>query len=114
MTVRAIVLAAGKGTRMKCDLSKVLHTVAGRPIVNWVVGAIQEAGIADITVVIPPDSDAVAAALPAGVRSVVQQDRGGTGTTRSSRRSAISDQVLVIVAIPALHGGTIAAWGASR
>ncbi len=79
MTVRAIVLAAGKGTRMKCDLPKVLHTVAGRQIVDWVVGVIQEAGITDITVVIPPDSAAVAAALPEGVKSVVQSERGGTG-----------------------------------
>jgi bifunctional UDP-N-acetylglucosamine pyrophosphorylase/glucosamine-1-phosphate N-acetyltransferase len=95
MTVRAIVLAAGKGTRMKCDLSKVLHTVAGRPIVNWVVGAIQEAGIADITVVIPRP-DAVAAALLAGVRSVATGPRGTGHATKIAPEATTTspDQVL--------------------
>ena len=119
MTVRAIVLAAGKGTRMKCDLPKVLHTVAGRPIINWVVGAIQGAGISDITVVIPPDSDAVAAALPAGVRSVVQQDRGGTGHATKIALEAIGDvakdQVLVIAGdTPLFTVETIAALVAAH
>ena len=45
MSVRAIVLAAGKGTRMKSDRSKVVFEVAGRAIVAWVVEAVlTEAG----------------------------------------------------------------------
>ena len=37
MNVIAIVLAAGKGTRMKSDLAKVLHSAAGRPLIAWVL-----------------------------------------------------------------------------
>src|SRR3990170_5018885 len=91
MTVRAIVLGAGKGTRMKCDLPKVLHTVAGRPIVDWVVAAVQEAGIDDITVVVGHGAEAVTAALPDGVRSVVQERQGGTGHATRVALEAIGD-----------------------
>jgi hypothetical protein len=40
MSVIAIVLAAGKGTRMKSDLAKVLHSAAGRPLINWVLDSL--------------------------------------------------------------------------
>ncbi len=119
MTVRAIVLAAGKGTRMKCDLPKVLHTVSGRTIVGWVVAAVQEAGIADVTVVIPPDSDAVAAALPPGVRTVVQSERGGTGHATRIALEAIGDvskDTVVVIAgdTPLFTAATIAALVAAH
>ena len=119
MTVRAIVLAAGKGTRMKCDLPKVLHTIAGRPIVEWVVTTIRDAGVADIIVVIPPDSDAVAAALPAGVRSVVQHERGGTGHATRIALEAMgdvsNDTVLVVAGdTPLFTSATIAALMAAH
>jgi len=48
----AIVLAAGKGTRMQCDLPKVLVPVCGRPMVQYVVDALREAGVAKIVVVV--------------------------------------------------------------
>lgn len=91
MTVRAIVLAAGKGTRMKCDLPKVLHTVAGRPIVLWAVDAVREAGATDITVVIGHGADAVAEVLPAGVRTVVQGQQNGTGHATRVALAAMGD-----------------------
>ena len=46
-----IVLAAGAGTRMKSDLPKVLHPVAGRPMAAWVVKVAQELGARKIVVV---------------------------------------------------------------
>src|SRR3989304_1018958 len=91
MTVRAIVLAAGKGTRMKCDLPKALHTVAGRPIVNWVVAALHDAGIEEIIVVVGHGAETVTAALPAGVRSVIQERQGGTGHATRVALEAIGD-----------------------
>ena len=41
---QAIILAAGKGTRMKSDLPKVLHKVAGKALVSYVIDACHEAG----------------------------------------------------------------------
>ena len=43
--IRAIVLAAGKGTRMKSARSKVLHEICGRPMLWYVVHALRDAGI---------------------------------------------------------------------
>jgi bifunctional UDP-N-acetylglucosamine pyrophosphorylase/glucosamine-1-phosphate N-acetyltransferase len=48
----AIILAGGKGTRMASPLPKVLHPVAGRPMIHCVIESCQEAGIEDIRVVI--------------------------------------------------------------
>lgn len=48
----AIVLAAGKGTRMKSELPKVLVPVCGRPMVRYVVDALREAGISQTVVVV--------------------------------------------------------------
>ena len=42
--VDAIILAAGKGTRMQSDLPKVMHEVGGRPMLHWVVDACRAAG----------------------------------------------------------------------
>jgi bifunctional UDP-N-acetylglucosamine pyrophosphorylase / glucosamine-1-phosphate N-acetyltransferase len=48
----AVVLAAGKGTRMKSDLPKVLFPVLGRPMIHWVLDALENAGIHRIIVVV--------------------------------------------------------------
>jgi bifunctional UDP-N-acetylglucosamine pyrophosphorylase/glucosamine-1-phosphate N-acetyltransferase len=77
MTVHAVVLAAGLGTRMKSDLAKVLHRAAGRPLVSWSLDALD--GISDVTVVVGHQAADVEAVLPEGVRSVVQEPQNGTG-----------------------------------
>ncbi len=75
--VRAILLAAGKGTRMKSERPKVLHEVCGRPMLWYVLRALQGAGIEDILVVTSDELDPHVASL--GVRSVVQAQQLGTG-----------------------------------
>ena len=58
--VEAIILAAGKGTRMGSDLAKVLHPVGGRTMVHWVVDACEAVGVRRTVVV------AVEASVSAG------------------------------------------------
>ena len=41
MNIEAVILAAGKGTRMKSDLPKVMHNVAGKPMIAWIIEALQ-------------------------------------------------------------------------
>ena len=77
MTVRAIVLAAGKGTRMNSDVTKVLHEVCGRPLLWYVLEALRGAGIDDITVV--TNAELQARIHEFGVRGIVQTQRLGTG-----------------------------------
>jgi len=82
--VRAVVLAAGKGTRMKSARPKVLHELCGRPMLWWVLRALRDAGVTDVTIVtngeVTPHVAAVAGdAGHAHVRSVLQEPQLGTG-----------------------------------
>lgn len=77
MKARAVVLAAGKGTRMKSALPKVLHEICGRPMLWWVLQALREAGVAEIVVVTNPELDPLLDAFD--VRTVMQPEQLGTG-----------------------------------
>lgn len=77
MNVRAIVLAAGKGTRMKSATPKVLHELCGRPMIWYVLASLRAAGIEEIVVVSNPELDPFIA--PLGVRSIIQEEQLGTG-----------------------------------
>ena len=79
MAVKAIVLGAGKGTRMKSDLAKVLHAVAGRPMLLWALDALTAAHSVDTVVVVGHQADAVRAILPEDVGSALQAEQLGTG-----------------------------------
>ncbi len=75
--IRAILLAAGKGTRMKSARPKVLHEVCGRPMLWFVLRAVRAAGVDDIVVVTSPDLQDGVGDL--GVKGVVQPEQRGTG-----------------------------------
>ncbi|MFA5256477.1 MAG: NTP transferase domain-containing protein, partial [Candidatus Omnitrophota bacterium] len=55
----AIILAAGRGTRMKSDTPKVLHKILGKPMISYVTGAVSRAAIRDMVVVTGFGSDKV-------------------------------------------------------
>ena len=78
----AIVLAAGLGTRMKSELPKVLHAVAGRAMILQLLDSLSTIKPEKIVLVLGPEMDAVSEAVSeAGftVETVIQQDRLGTG-----------------------------------
>ena len=79
--VSALVLAAGKGTRMKSDLIKVLHPLAGRPMIYWPVLAARQAGAARIALVVGHQAEKVQEyfAGEQGISFAVQQEQLGTG-----------------------------------
>jgi bifunctional UDP-N-acetylglucosamine pyrophosphorylase/glucosamine-1-phosphate N-acetyltransferase/UDP-N-acetylglucosamine pyrophosphorylase len=82
MTIRqAIILAAGKGTRMNSDLPKVLFQVCGRPMVSFVIETLQSAGIERIIVVVGYKADLVRDALSEyeNLVFVEQTEQLGTG-----------------------------------
>ncbi|HVW17863.1 MAG TPA: bifunctional UDP-N-acetylglucosamine diphosphorylase/glucosamine-1-phosphate N-acetyltransferase GlmU [Solirubrobacteraceae bacterium] len=72
-----VIMAAGKGTRMRSARPKVLHELCGRPLIGWVLAAAREAGAGRIVVVDGPER-ALAAELPDGVELAVQQTSAGT------------------------------------
>ncbi len=78
----AVILAAGLGKRMNSDLPKVVHKVAGQPMVRWVVQACREAGADPIVLVIGHGGEAVRSIFAgddADIRYVTQDKQLGTG-----------------------------------
>ena len=74
-----IVMAGGKGTRMRSALPKVLHPIWGRPLLGWVIAAVREAGAERVVVVVPPDAADAVAAVAGDAETVIQHDQLGTG-----------------------------------
>ena len=74
----AVILAAGLGTRMRSRTPKVLHPICGRPMIDWVLEAVNEAGVKHVTVIANPHHADVAAHLDGRVEVVYQRDPKGT------------------------------------
>jgi bifunctional UDP-N-acetylglucosamine pyrophosphorylase/glucosamine-1-phosphate N-acetyltransferase len=90
--VTALVLAAGQGTRMNSDLPKVLHPIAGMPLLGHVLAALAELRVARILVVVGYQRDRVRAAFgDAEVEWVVQAEQRGTGHAVLCAAPALED-----------------------
>jgi bifunctional UDP-N-acetylglucosamine pyrophosphorylase / glucosamine-1-phosphate N-acetyltransferase len=89
----AIVLAAGKGTRMKSDLPKVLFPVCGRPMIEYVLDALTAVGIKRVVIVVGYRADLVRQTLASwpGVEFVEQSPQLGTGHAVMVCRPALSE-----------------------
>jgi bifunctional UDP-N-acetylglucosamine pyrophosphorylase / glucosamine-1-phosphate N-acetyltransferase len=104
MNVRAVVLAAGKGTRMKSARAKVLHELCGRPMLWYVLHAVAEAGVRDVTVVtnaeVAPLVDEIArSAGHDSVRAILQEPQLGTGHAVSMALAALPENAGTIVVL---------------
>jgi bifunctional UDP-N-acetylglucosamine pyrophosphorylase / glucosamine-1-phosphate N-acetyltransferase len=75
----AVVLAAGKGTRMKSNRAKVLHTLCGVPMVNYVIVALKSLAPERLLVVVGHQADVVRGVLPEEAETVLQREQLGTG-----------------------------------
>lgn len=78
--LNAVILAAGLGTRMRSQVPKVLHPICGRPMIDWVLAAVNEAGAEKVTVIVNPHHADLAAHLSEKkeVEVVYQRDPKGT------------------------------------
>jgi len=88
----ALVLAAGQGTRMKSDLAKVLHPMAGRPLLAHMLSTLEDLGVGCVLVVIGHQRERVRETFAtAPVEWVIQAEQRGTGHA-------------VLMAVPTLEG----------
>jgi bifunctional UDP-N-acetylglucosamine pyrophosphorylase/glucosamine-1-phosphate N-acetyltransferase len=90
----AVVLAAGKGTRMKSRTAKVLHPIGGRPLVYYPVKRALDAGASPVVVVVGHQAEAVEAALAAAlpgapIRFAVQKEQLGTAHAVLAAKAAL-------------------------
>jgi bifunctional UDP-N-acetylglucosamine pyrophosphorylase/glucosamine-1-phosphate N-acetyltransferase len=91
-----LVMAAGRGTRMRSSLPKVLHPICGKPMIEWVVDAARAAGATEVVCVTRP-GDGVADGLPDGVGVVEQTTGEGTGSAVLAARDAVAGDATVVV-----------------
>ncbi|MDO5297365.1 MAG: bifunctional UDP-N-acetylglucosamine diphosphorylase/glucosamine-1-phosphate N-acetyltransferase GlmU [bacterium] len=75
----AVVMAAGKGTRMKSDTAKVLHPIMGRPMIRYVLDTLQEVQASPQVIVIGHAAESVREACGEAYAYALQQEQHGTG-----------------------------------
>jgi bifunctional UDP-N-acetylglucosamine pyrophosphorylase/glucosamine-1-phosphate N-acetyltransferase len=93
MREAAVIMAAGKGTRMRSELPKVCHVAAGKPLVRWVAEACVAAGIDTLVAVVGYRADVVIAALDGfGARFATQSEQLGTGHAALQARDVLGDE----------------------
>ncbi len=86
----AVILAAGKGTRMKSSLPKVLHKVGGKPMVQHVLTAAKQAGAVKNIMVIGFGAESVQETIGSQAEYVVQAEQLGTGHAVMQARAALA------------------------
>ncbi|MGN3973577.1 bifunctional UDP-N-acetylglucosamine diphosphorylase/glucosamine-1-phosphate N-acetyltransferase GlmU [Tsuneonella sp. SYSU-LHT278] len=75
----AIILAAGKGTRMKSDLHKVLHPIGGRPMLHHLMASVDRLGPRETVVVVGSGREQIEAAVSGRAKTALQEPQLGTG-----------------------------------
>lgn len=80
-SIAGIILAAGKGTRMKSDIPKVLHEVNGKTMVEWVADALSQSQVDDIVLILNHNNDAFTPIIKRNqnFRLCIQENQKGTG-----------------------------------
>jgi bifunctional UDP-N-acetylglucosamine pyrophosphorylase/glucosamine-1-phosphate N-acetyltransferase len=114
MTLAAVVLAAGQGSRMNSDLPKVLHPLGGQPLIRYSVETALAVSQCPPVVVIAPDGEAVRRAAGDRAQYVEQAEPLGTGHAARQARAALeaagAERVLIYYAdMPLLRPETLAA-----
>jgi len=93
-----VILAAGKGTRMKSSLAKVLHRAGGRALVEHIVRACEPLKARETVVVVGHQAEQVAAVVePLGALTVLQQPQNGTGRAMYSAKRALGRAKFAVV-----------------
>ena len=91
--LKAVILAAGKGTRMKSDLPKVVHTIEGKCLVDYAIDAAIGAGADDICLVVGYKHEVVEHSIShKNVKFALQEEQLGTGHAVKCARDFLGDE----------------------
>lgn len=108
--LNAVILAAGKGTRMNSDLPKVIHKCMGQPMVHYVIKAVKDAGALDVCVVVGYKSKEVKDSIYDIVDYAEQTEQLGTGHAVKCARDFIGtegDTIILCGDTPLITGDTL-------
>lgn len=97
MALRLIVLAAGKGTRMKSAMPKVLHGLAGKPLLEHVLDTAQTLNPTAMTVVVGHEAELVKRTIKHPVQWALQSEQLGTGHAVKQGLAGIEDDDTVLI-----------------
>jgi bifunctional UDP-N-acetylglucosamine pyrophosphorylase/glucosamine-1-phosphate N-acetyltransferase len=98
MSLKVVILAAGKGTRMKSSLPKVLHCVAHKPMVQHVIDAAASIGATDTVVVVGHGADQVRQTITTPVQYAEQTEQLGTGHAVQQAMPLLQPEDTVLIA----------------
>ncbi|MEF9992563.1 MAG: bifunctional UDP-N-acetylglucosamine diphosphorylase/glucosamine-1-phosphate N-acetyltransferase GlmU, partial [Peptostreptococcaceae bacterium] len=97
MNFKAIILAAGKGTRMKSSLPKVVHKVCGKEMVNHVINVSKKSGVSEIVAILGHGSEVVEGVLPEETKLAMQTEQLGTGHAVMMADEHITENDTIVV-----------------
>jgi bifunctional UDP-N-acetylglucosamine pyrophosphorylase/glucosamine-1-phosphate N-acetyltransferase len=100
MSVGVVILAAGKGTRMRSDTAKVLHQACGRSLLGWALASLDLVDTTEIAVVVGHQASRVGAICPEGVAVVVQEPQNGTGHATEVGLSGLATSNQTVLVLP--------------
>lgn len=92
MRKHAVILAAGKGTRMKSKLYKVLHPVAGEAMVQHVIDSVKNAGVETVVTVVGHGAEVVKETLGDSSQFVHQEEQLGTAHAVNTAKELLNDK----------------------
>ena len=91
MNIHAIILAAGKGTRMHTDLPKCAYPFLGKPMVSYIIESCKNAGVSEVVAVIGYKREELMKCLDKDVKIAIQEEQLGTGHAVKCAKSALSN-----------------------
>ena len=97
MKLKAIVLAAGEGTRMKSKLPKVLHEVCGQTMLKHVIDAVNNSNVEECIVVVGHKAEKVKKSLSSDIKIVYQEKQLGTGHAVMAAYDHIEEGVVLVL-----------------
>ncbi len=100
MEFTAIILAAGKGTRMKSSLPKPLHRVGGHPMLGWSIDAARAAGATRVVTVLSPDSNDIqqwVQSTDLAIQFAIQKEQLGTGSAVAAAHDLLAQETGIAV-----------------
>lgn len=100
MYKHAIILAAGKGTRMHCDLPKCAYPVCGKPMVNYIIDSCIESNVDDLVVVVGYKREDIIKCLDEKCSVAIQEEQLGTGHAVKCTKNVISNMDGVTLIFP--------------
>jgi len=111
-SIAVVVLAAGKGTRMKSGLAKVLHPLAGRPMLSFPLAVAESLNPERLVVVVGRDADRVREAFAERATFVLQEEQRGTGHAVAQTEQALKgfngDVLILYGDTPLIRAETLA------